>query len=276
MVKNVKLAEVACSLRRDVVKMISAAGSGHPGGSLSIAEILTVLYFQEMRIDPQAPADPLRDRFVLSKGHAAPALYAVLAARGFFSQDLLGTLRQVGSPLQGHPDMRKVPGVEISTGSLGQGLSVANGMALASRLSSLDYRVYVILGDGETQEGQIWEAAMTAAHYRLDNLVAFLDYNGLQIDGNTSQVMTVDPVKEKWQAFGWHVEEIDGHDLEKITAALHLARQVKGKPVMIIAHTVKGKGVCFMENNASWHGMAPDTAETEQALKELAQGTGVE
>lgn len=276
MVKDAKLAEIACSVRQDIVKMISTAGSGHPGGSLSIADILTVLYFKEMRIDPQTPADPVRDRFVLSKGHAAPALYAVLSARGFFSRDLLATLRQVDSLLQGHPDMRKVPGVEISTGSLGQGLSVANGMALAARLSDLNYRVYVVLGDGETQEGQIWEAAMTAAHYRLDNLVAFLDYNGLQIDGNTSQVMTVDPVKEKWQAFGWHVEEIDGHDLEKITAALQLAKQVKGKPVMIVAHTVKGKGVCFMENNASWHGMAPDAAETEQALEELGYGTGVE
>ncbi len=276
MVKNVELAEIACFLRRDIVKMISTAGSGHPGGSLSIADILTVLYFQEMRINPQVPTDPRRDRFVLSKGHAAPALYAVLAARGFFSRDLLDTLRQVDSPLQGHPDMRKVPGVEISTGSLGQGLSVANGMALAARLASLDYRVYAILGDGEIQEGQVWEAAMTAAHYRLDNLVAFLDYNGLQIDGKTSQIMTVDPVKEKWQAFGWHVLETDGHDLRKITAALQLARQVKEKPVMIIAYTVKGKGVCFMENDASWHGMAPNTTETEQALEELASGTGVE
>ncbi len=269
---NIKdLESTARSLRRDIVEMIGKAGSGHPGGSLSIVDILTVLYFNEMRINPEMPGAPDRDRFVLSKGHAAPALYAVLATRGYFRREILKTLRQLGSPLQGHPDMRKVPGVEISTGSLGQGLSAANGMALTARLSSSRFRVYVLLGDGEIQEGQIWEAAMTASHYRLDNLVAFLDYNGLQIDGPTKEIMSVEPVKEKWQAFGWHVLEIDGHNIEKIANSLQVAREVKGKPVMIIAKTIKGKGVSFMENQAGWHGSAPSEEEVHKALKELEE-----
>ncbi len=264
-----ELKETALSLRRDIIKMTCAAGSGHPGGSLSIVDILTVLFFREMRINPEMPGAPGRDRFVLSKGHAAPALYAVLAARGYFRRQLLETLRRLGSPLQGHPDMRKLPGVEISTGSLGQGLSVANGMALAARLSGSRSRVYVLLGDGEIQEGQVWEAAMTAAHYRLDNLVAFVDNNGLQIDGPTSQVKGVEPIVDKWQAFGWHVLEVDGHDLEAIAAALDEARDVEGKPVMIVAHTLKGKGVCFMEGQVDWHGSAPSPEQREQALQEL-------
>lgn len=264
-----ELKETALSLRRDIIKMTCAAGSGHPGGSLSIVDILTVLFFREMRINPEMPGAPGRDRFVLSKGHAAPALYAALAARGYFRRQLLETLRRLGSPLQGHPDMRKLPGVEISTGSLGQGLSVANGMALAARLSRSRSRVYVLLGDGEIQEGQVWEAAMTAAHYRLDNLVAFVDNNGLQIDGPTSQVKGVEPIADKWQAFGWHVLEVDGHDLEAIAAALDEARDVEGKPVMIVAHTLKGKGVCFMEGQVDWHGSAPSPEQREQALQEL-------
>ncbi len=264
-----ELKEVALSLRRDIIKMTCAAGSGHPGGSLSVVDILVVLFFREMRINPDMPGAPDRDRFVLSKGHAAPALYAVLAARGFFRRKLLDTLRTLGSPLQGHPDMRKLPGVEISTGSLGQGLSVANGMALAARLSKSRTRVYTVLGDGEMQEGQVWEAAMTAAHYRLDNLTAFVDNNGLQIDGPTDQVMGVEPIGDKWRSFGWHVLEVDGHDLEAIAGALDEAREVRGKPVMIVAHTVKGKGVCFMEGQADWHGSAPSPQERDEALKEL-------
>lgn len=264
-----ELKETALSLRRDIIKMTCAAGSGHPGGSLSIVDILTVLFFREMRINPEMPGAPDRDRFVLSKGHAAPALYAALAARGYFRRQLLETLRRLGSPLQGHPDMRKLPGVEISTGSLGQGLSAANGMALAARLSKSRSRVYVLLGDGEIQEGQVWEAAMTAAHYRLDNLVAFVDNNGLQIDGPTSQVKGVEPIADKWRAFGWHVLEVDGHDLEAIAAALDEARDVEGKPVMIVAHTLKGKGVCFMEGQVDWHGSAPSPEQREQALEEL-------
>lgn len=270
-----ELHAASVSLRQDIIKMTCAAGSGHPGGSLSVIDILLVLFFREMRLNPDMPGAPDRDRFVLSKGHAAPALYAVLAARGFFRQELLKTLRKLGSPLQGHPDMRKVPGVEISTGSLGQGLSIANGMALAARLTKSAQRVYVVLGDGEIQEGQVWEAAMTAAHYRLDNLVAFVDNNGLQIDGSTKQVKQVDPIGAKFESFGWHVLAVDGHDLEAIAACLDEARQVKGKPVMIVARTVKGKGVCFMEDQVDWHGCAPSPAEMEAALKSLADTKGV-
>ena len=269
-----ELKEKALSLRRDIIRMTCAAGSGHPGGSLSILDILVVLFFREMRINPHMPGAPDRDRFVLSKGHAAPALYAVLASRGYFRPLLLSTLRKLGSPLQGHPDMRKLPGVEISTGSLGQGLSAANGMALASRLSGTRSRVYVVLGDGEIQEGQVWEAAMTAAHYRLDNLVAFVDKNGLQIDGPTSEIMNVEPVGDKWKSFGWHVLEVDGHDLEAIASALDEAREIKGKPVMIVAHTVKGKGVCFMEDQVDWHGTAPSPREMQEALEELQAKEG--
>lgn len=264
-----KLQRMANRLRWHVIRMTGEAGSGHPGGSLSAADIVAVLYFHELRIDALNPGWPDRDRFVLSKGHAAPLLYAALAERGFFPVEELLTLRRLGSRLQGHPDMRKVPGVEISTGSLGQGLSAANGMALAGRLDKRDYRVYVLLGDGETQEGQVWEAAMLAAHYRLDNLVAIVDHNGLQIDGPICEVMSPEPLAEKWRAFGWVVQEIDGHDVRAIAAAFEQARQTKGKPSLILAHTVKGKGVSFMENEVGWHGTAPNREQMEQALAEL-------
>ncbi len=259
----------AKQLRRDVLTMIYRAGSGHPGGSLSVVDILVILYYKVMQVDPQNYLDPRRDRLVLSKGHACPALYAVLADRGFFPAEHLKSLRQVGSPLQGHPDMRKIPGVEMSTGSLGQGLSAANGMALAARLEQVRRRVYVILGDGEIQEGQIWEAALTAAHYRLDNVTAFLDYNGLQIDGWHRDVMSLEPVAEKWRSFGWHTLEVDGHDYASLLETIRRAHLNKGAPTMIIAHTVKGKGVSFMENQIDWHGRAPNEEEYKQALAEL-------
>ncbi|MBO8168453.1 MAG: transketolase [Thermoanaerobacteraceae bacterium] len=265
------LRDKAQTLRRHIVEMTAAAGSGHPGGSLSAADIVSVLYFEEMRLDPDRPDWPERDRFVLSKGHAAPLLYAALAERGFFLVEELKSLRKLGSRLQGHPDAKHLPGVEMSTGSLGQGLSAANGMALAAKLDKLDSRVYVLLGDGEIQEGQVWEAAMAAAHYRLDNLVAFLDYNGLQIDGPVDEVMSVEPVADKWRAFGWHVIEIDGHDYGQIINALEEARGVSSKPTIIIARTVKGKGVSFMENEVGWHGSAPNSEEAEKALAELIE-----
>ncbi|SHI54997.1 transketolase [Desulfofundulus thermosubterraneus] len=265
-----RLEEKAREIRRHIIRMTGAAGSGHPGGSLSSADIVTALYFEVMRIDPQNPRWPGRDRFVLSKGHAAPVLYAALAERGFFPVEELLSLRRLGSPLQGHPDMKKLPGVELSTGSLGQGLSAANGMALAARLDGRDYRVYVLLGDGEIQEGMVWEAAMAAAHYRLDNVTAFLDYNGLQIDGPVGRVMSVEPVAEKWRAFGWDVQVIDGHNMEEILQAVEKARAVRGQPQMIVAETVKGKGVSFMENMVEWHGVAPKPDEVERALAELA------
>lgn len=260
----------AKQIRRHVVSMIGEAGSGHPGGSLSAADIVTALYFKVMRIDPQRPDWPERDRFVLSKGHAAPVQYAALAERGYFPVQDLSTLRKLGSPLQGHPDMKKVPGVEMSTGSLGQGLSAASGMALAGKLDEKDYRVYVLLGDGEIQEGQIWEAAMSAAHYKLDNLTAFLDHNGFQIDGAIREVMSPEPVAEKWKAFGWDVQVIDGHDMGRILRAVEHTQNVAGKPSIIIAETVKGKGVSFMEDKADWHGVAPNAGEVEKALQELA------
>ena len=266
------LTETARQIRTDIIVMLEAAGSGHPGGSLSAADILTVLYFDEMRLDPENPAWPERDRFVLSKGHAAPVLYAALAERGYLPREELITLRKLGSRLQGHPDMKKLPGVEMSTGSLGQGISAANGMALAGKIDGQDYRVYTLLGDGECEEGQVWEAAMFAAHYKLDNLVAFLDHNHLQIDGPISEVMSPEPLDEKWRAFGWQVEVIDGHDLAAISGALDRARLVKGKPTMIIAETVKGKGCSFMENVASWHGTAPKPEEAARALAEIANG----
>jgi len=267
---NIKLLnEKATNVRKDIVQMICAAKSGHPGGSLSAADIVTALYFDEMNIDPSNPKMEGRDRFVLSKGHAAPVLYAALAERGFISKDLLGTLRQYGSILQGHPDMKKVPGVEISTGSLGQGLSVANGMALSAKISNEDYRTYVLMGDGELQEGQIWEAAMTTAHYKLDNICAFVDFNNLQIDGNVDKVMGVEPLDKKWEAFGWNVLKIDGHDMEAILEALAKAKECKGKPTVIIAETTKGKGVSFMENVCGFHGVAPTAEETEKAVAEL-------
>lgn len=259
----------AREIRKDIIKMLGEAGSGHPGGSLSAADIVTVLFFHELRIDPKRPDWPERDRFVLSKGHAAPVLYAALARRGFFPQEELMTLRKLDSRLQGHPDMRKVPGVDMSTGSLGQGLSVANGMALAARLDQKNYRVYALLGDGELDEGMVWEAAMASAHYKLDNLTAFVDHNGLQIDGPITEVMSPEPVADKWRAFGWHVLSIDGHDLEQIMDALNEAKTVKGKPTMIVAATVKGKGVSFMENQVGWHGVAPNPGEVAKALAEL-------
>ncbi|AZT89863.1 transketolase [Caldicellulosiruptor changbaiensis] len=267
--KELELKKIATEIRKSIIIQTAEAGSGHPGGSLSGVEILTYLYFVEMNIDPKNPKDPKRDRFVLSKGHASPLLYAVLAEKGFISKEELKGFRQIYSSLQGHPDMKKVPGVEMSTGSLGQGLSVANGMALAAKLDKKDYRVYVLLGDGEIQEGQIWEAAMTAAHYKLDNLTAFLDHNGLQIDGKITEVMSPEPVDEKFRAFGWHVIKIDGHDFNQIEKAVNEAKTIKGKPTIIIAETVKGKGVSFMENEVGWHGTAPNKEQAQKALEEL-------
>ena len=264
------LKEKAKEIRKSIVSMITEAKSGHPGGSLSATDILTALYFSEMNVDPANPKMEGRDRFVLSKGHAAPSIYATLAEKGYFSKDELMTLRKFGSRLQGHPDMKKLPGIEISTGSLGQGLSVANGMALNAKIFDENYRTYVVLGDGEIQEGQIWEAAMTAAHYKLDNLCAFLDSNNLQIDGNVSEIMGVEPLDKKWEAFGWNVIKIDGHNFEEILSALEKAKECKDKPTMILAKTVKGKGVSFMENVCGFHGVAPTLEELERALAELA------
>ncbi len=263
------LKEKATQLRKDIVTMICKSKSGHPGGSLSAADIVSTLYFNEMNVDPKNPKMEDRDRFVLSKGHAAPLLYAVLAEKGYFDKELLGTLRKFGSPLQGHPDMKKLPGIDISTGSLGQGLSVANGMALSAKLDNKSYRTYVLLGDGEVQEGQVWEAAMTSAHYKLDNVCAFLDSNNLQIDGNVDKVMGVEPLDEKWKAFGWNVIVIDGHNYQEILEALEAAKAHKGQPTMVIAKTTKGKGVSFMENVCGFHGVAPTPEETERALEEL-------
>lgn len=259
-------------MRRHILTMVAEAGSGHPGGSLSIVEILTLLYFHFMKVDPERPDWPDRDRLILSKGHACPAWYAVLAERGFFPVEELLTLRRLGSRLQGHPDMRKTPGVEASTGSLGQGLSFANGVALAGKLDGRSYRVYAILGDGEIQEGQIWEAAMAAAHYKLDNLTAILDFNGLQIDGPVAEVMSPLPVQDKWAAFGWNVISSDGHDFDDLAAALEEARRCRGKPTMVVAKTVKGKGISFMENQVEWHGKAPSQRELELGLRELGEG----
>lgn len=263
------LAEKATKIRKDIVEMICASKSGHPGGSLSAADIVTSLYFSEMNIDPKNPKMVGRDRFVLSKGHAAPVLYAALAERGYFDTELLKTLRQYGSPLQGHPDMKKLAGIEISTGSLGQGLSVANGMALAARIKGETYRTYVLMGDGEMQEGQVWEAAMSSAHQKLDNICAFVDFNNLQIDGNVDKIKGIEPLDKKWEAFGWNVIKIDGHNYHEILEALEKAKATKGKPTVIIAKTVKGKGVSFMENVCGFHGVAPTPEETERAIKEL-------
>lgn len=259
----------ALDIRRDIVKMISTAGSGHPGGSLSSADIVTALFFYALNHRPEDPKWPERDRFVLSKGHAAPVLYAALAETGYFDRSELWTLRQLGSRLQGHPDMLKLPGVEVSTGSLGQGLAVANGMALAGKIDNRDYRVYVLMGDGETQEGEIWEAALFAAHHGLDNLTAIIDFNDLQIDGRVSHIKNVCPIDQKWSSFGWHVICVDGHDLLQISGALDEARLIKGKPVIIEATTVKGKGVSFMEDAVDWHGKAPSEEDLMRALAEL-------
>lgn len=264
-----ELKSIAKSLRINIIKMLEKSQSGHPGGSLSACEILTALYFKEMNIDPKNPHWEDRDRFVLSKGHGAPVLYAVLAERGYFPREELNSLRKINSMLQGHPDMKGTPGVDMTTGSLGQGLSAASGMALAGKIDKKDYRVYALVGDGEVQEGIIWEAAMSAAHYKLDNLTVFMDHNGLQIDGKNEDVMNIEPIDEKFKAFGWHVIKIDGHNFEEIFAALEEAKNTKGKPTMIIASTVKGKGVSFMENQAGWHGKAPSSEQAQQALEEL-------
>lgn len=264
-----ELQRIALNVRRQIIVMTGRAGSGHPGGSLSAADIVTSLLFSVMRHEPSNPKWPARDRLILSKGHAAPVLYAALAIAGYFPMDWLDTLRKLGSPLQGHPDMHRTPGVEISTGSLGQGLSVAVGMALAGKMDKADYRVYPIIGDGESNEGQIWEASMAAGHYRLDNLTGILDYNGLQIDGPNREVMGIEPLAEKWRAFGWHVIEVDGHDFAQLLEGYAQAANVKGQPTMIIAHTVKGKGVSFMENVVDFHGKAPTPEQVELALKEL-------
>ena len=260
----------ARSLRRHIISMLGEAGSGHSGGSLSAADIVACLYFWEMNVDPHEPHKPDRDRFVLSKGHAAPVLYAALAEKGFFPVIELDSLRKLGSRLQGHPDMNKLSGVEASTGSLGQGISWAVGMALAERMNGPDrYRIYALLGDGEIEEGLVWEALMAAAHYKLDNLTAFLDHNRLQIDGPIAEVMSPEPVADKFRAFGWETLVIDGHDISQIMQALELARSTTGRPTAIIADTIKGKGCSFMENKAEWHGTAPNREQTIQALEEL-------
>lgn len=259
----------ACKVRMGIIEGTHAAKSGHPGGSLSAADVFTYLYFHEMNIDPRNPKWEDRDHFVLSKGHTAPGLYATLANRGFFPVEDLLTLRHIGSYLQGHPNMNTVPGVDMSTGSLGQGISAAAGMALASRYQQKSNRIYTLLGDGEIQEGQVWEACMFAAHYKLDNLCIIIDNNGLQIDGNVADVMSPYPIGEKLEAFGFHVENVDGHNFDELEAAFNTARSVQGKPSAIVMHTTKGKGVSYMENNAGWHGKAPNDAEYEQAMCEL-------
>lgn len=264
----------ANTIRYDVINMLTKAGSGHPGGSLSCADIVAALYFHVMRHDPERPDWPDRDRFLMSKGHCAPAWYAVLARSGYFPVAWLDTLRQLNSALQGHPDMLKTPGVEMSSGSLGQGLSVANGMAFALRMDRRDSRVYVLLGDGEIQEGQIWEAAMTAAHHKLDNICAIVDNNGLQIDGRIDEIKSLGSIAAKWESFGWNVIEIDGHDIEQIVEAFDKARESKGRPTMLLAHTVKGKGVSFMENVVDYHGVAPTEEECANAMDEIKGAAG--
>lgn len=266
-----QLEEIALQLRRDTVSMIGIAGSGHPGSSLSVIEILTVLFNRIMRHKPTDPHWPDRDRFVLSKGHAAPALYAVYSQTGYIEKDMLYHLRKLGAPLQGHPDRRKFPIVEASTGSLGQGLSIGIGIAMAAKMDKKDYRTYCLVGDGECNEGQIWEAAMFAAHHKFDNLLAILDYNKFQLDGPVKDVLDMEPMDKKWQSFGWHTIEVDGHQLEEVMSAFEEAKAIKGKPTIIIAHTVKGKGVSFMENNNHFHGVAPTPEELRKALIELKE-----
>lgn len=263
------LCQIANNMRKNILTMIHDAKSGHPGGSLSAVEIVTYLYFKEMNIDN--PEDENRDRFILSKGHAAPVLYSALMEKEFVSKDIIGTLRKINSKLQGHPDMKKLPGVEASTGSLGQGLSIANGIALAFKLDNKQNRVFALLGDGEIQEGMIWEAAMLANHYHLDNMTAILDHNGLQIDGKNDDVMTVNPLDKKWEAFGWHVIKADGHDFASLEKAFEERKTIKGKPAIIIADTTKGKGCSFMEDQASWHGKAPNDDEYCSAMNELGR-----
>ena len=260
---------IAAKVRMGIIESTHGAKAGHPGGSLSATEMFTYLYFKEMNIDPKNPKDPNRDRFVLSKGHTAPGLYAALAHRGFFPVEDLPTLRHIDSYLQGHPNMNTVPGIDMSTGSLGQGISVAVGMALGAKHQNKDFRVYTLLGDGEIQEGQVWEACMAAAHYKLDNLVVIVDNNGLQIDGNVADVMSPYPIFDKLVAFGFHTIAIDGHDFDAIENALKKAKQVKGQPTAIVMSTIKGKDVSYMENDAGWHGKAPNDAEYEVAMTEL-------
>lgn len=257
------------NVRRNIVEMVYSAKSGHPGGSLSITDILVALYFSELKINVNNPKDENRDRVVLSKGHCSPALYAVLAEKGFIPQEDLKTFRKIDSYLQGHPDMKKISGVDMTSGSLGQGLSVSNGMAIAGKLDNKDYRVYCIMGDGEIEEGQVWEAAMSSSHYKLDNLCVIVDNNNLQIDGKIEDVMNPHPIDKKFQSFGFNVINIDGHNFEEILEAFEKAKQVKGKPTAIIAKTTKGKGVSYMENNVGWHGKAPNEEEYNTALREL-------
>jgi len=264
-----QLAIQACKVRLGAVKAVYSAKSGHPGGSLSAADIFTYLYFAKLRADPKNPKDESRDRFVLSKGHCTPAYYSTLAHRGYFPVEELDNFRQVGSMLQGHPDMKGIPGVDMSTGSLGQGISTACGMALAGKLGGKDYRVYALMGDGEHQEGQVWEAAMFAAHNKLDNLCVIVDSNGLQIDGKVSEVCSIEPIDKKYEGFGFHVIEIDGHDFAQIEAAFAEAETTKGQPTVIVARTHKGKGVSFMEDNAAWHGAAPNDEQYKVAVHDL-------
>ena len=266
-----ELKRISKEIRKSIVTQVYKAQSGHPGGSLSIADILTVLYFNEMNIDEKNPKMENRDRLVLSKGHCSPALYAVLSEKGFFNKNELETFRNINSNLQGHPDMNKVPGVDMTSGSLGQGLSAANGMAIAGKLDNKNYRVYCVLGDGEIEEGQVWEAAMSANKYKLDNLCVIVDNNNLQIDGPIDKVMSSYPIDEKFKSFGFQVINIDGNDIEEILKAFEVARNVKGKPTVIIAKTIKGKGVSFMENQVEWHGKAPNKEQYEIALRELKQ-----
>ena len=266
-----ELKEISKKVRISIIEQVYNAKSGHPGGSLSCADILTVLYFNQMNINEKEPKAPLRDRFVLSKGHCAPALYGTLAERGFFEKEKLKEFRKIDGNLQGHPDMNKVPGVDISTGSLGQGLSVANGMALSSKLNHDGYRVYCLLGDGEIEEGQVWEAAMTASKYQLDNLCAIVDYNGLQIDGKVEEVKGLDNLEGKFKSFGFNAIVVDGNNMEQLIDAFETAKLTKEKPTMIIAKTIKGKGVSFMEGKAEWHGKAPNEEEFKQAIQELSE-----
>ncbi len=266
-----ELQEKAKNIRKSIVEMVYSAASGHPGGSLSIADVFTALYFEELNIDVNNPKDENRDRVVLSKGHCSPALYSTLAEKGFFDKKDLNTFRKVDSYLQGHPDMKKIPGVDMTSGSLGQGLSVANGMALAGKLDNKDYRVYCICGDGEIQEGQIWEAAMSSSHYKLDNVCVIVDNNNLQIDGSVEDVMNPHPIDKKFESFGFNVLVIDGHNFDEILDAFEKAKQTKGKPTAIIAKTTKGKGVSYMENQAGWHGKAPKEEEYKLAMEELSK-----
>ena len=272
-----ELTKKAVEIREGIIEAVYHAGSGHPGGSLSVADILTVLYFHEMKIKPEEPDWEDRDRLVLSKGHCSPALYSCLANRGYFPVEDLKTFRKIDSYLQGHPDKNKVPGVDMTTGSLGQGLSAANGMAIAGKMNQKDYRVYCILGDGEIEEGQVWEAAMTSSKYRLDNLCVIVDNNNLQIDGTVEEVMSPYPIDEKFKSFGFEIIKIDGHDIEEIIKAFEVARNIKEKPTCIIAKTIKGKGISYMENQVGWHGKAPNEEQYKEAIANLVSlGTGSE